>query len=355
MKNIADILKIISGFLVVFIVFSTFLNLSPGSVVNAILFSEATDEQSKLLNLVASVVPQYDGISHGQSVTDKESNNDFKDKNNEDESLSASVEEAVFGNIVKKTMSPYSANLKSGDIYINNQSGAVVNIKSELSKGLEFDITKDENPQILIYHTHTTESYMMSEEEYYTSSDEPRTTDESKNVVAIGKKIAEQLEAEGYSVIHDTTIHDYPGFSGSYSRSAETVKAILQKYSSIKVAIDVHRDSINQGDNDKIAPVVNINGREAAQVMLVMGSQTGSISDYPDWRHNLRFAMKMQNIFESKYPQFARALLLRSTKYNQNLTKGSVLIEVGSEANTISQAMYSAELIGKTLVEIFDS
>ena len=121
------------------------------------------------------------------------------------------------------------------------------------------------------------------------------------------------------------------------------------------MAIDVHRDSINQGDNDKIAPVVNINGREAAQVMLVMGSQTGSISDYPDWRHNLRFAMKMQNVFESKYPQFARALLLRSTKYNQNLTKGSVLIEVGSEANTISQAMYSAELIGKTLVEIFDS
>ena len=270
-------------------------------------------------------------------------------------SVSTAVDEVVMGNIVKKTLSPYTANLKCGRVCINNQSGADIDIETELSKELEFTASKGEEPQILIYHTHTTEGYMLTEEDYYTDSDEPRTTDDAKNVVAVGEKIAEQLRTAGYSVIHDTTVHDYPGFTGSYTRSAETVKSVLSKYPSVKIAIDVHRDSISQGKSDKVAPVVTVNGREAAQVMLVMGSETGSITDYPYWRQNLRFAMKLQYLFETDYPQFARSLLLKSTKYNQNLTTGSILIEMGSEANTLEQALYSGELVGKTLVTLLNS
>ena len=360
MKNIVIYINLLNGLLVSLLIFAVVLNLAPGGMWNFMLMSASATDTDKLMGIVADIVPQYNDYISNSLTVDGNNNSSNKDKNNaqndnNNDSVSVSVDEAVMGNIIKKTLTPYNANLKVGNVCINNQSGATVDVSSELSKALDYYITKGKEPQILIYHTHTTEGYMMSEDEYYTTADEPRTTDDEKNVVAVGERIVEQLEAAGYAVIHDTTIHDYPGFSGSYSRSAETVKEVLKEYPSIKIAIDLHRDSISSGENDKVAPVVSVNGKEAAQVMLVMGSQTGSVTDYPNWRHNLRFAMKLQYLFETQYPQFARSLLLRSTKYNQNLTKGSILIEMGSDANTLEQALYSGELVGKTLVTLFNS
>lgn len=271
------------------------------------------------------------------------------------ESTTVAVEQKVMGNIIKKTLSPYSANTHYDCVYVKNTSGAKVDIASDLESKLDFELNKSQEPEILIYHTHTTEGFMNSESEYYTDHDEPRTTDTEKNIAKIGEVIAERLRKAGYSVVHDKTLHDHPGFSGSYNRSADTVKTILEKYPTIKIAIDVHRDSILSGKSDRIAPVVSVNGKEAAQVMLVMGSETGSIENYPDWRQNFKFAAKLQYTFESTYPQFARAMLLRSAKYNQNLTKGSILIEVGSDANTMEQALYSAELVGRSLATLLNS
>lgn len=86
----------------------------------------------------------------------------------------------------------------------------------------------------------------------------------------IGDKITQQLENAGIGVIHDTTIHDYPSYNGSYDRSAETVKKILKEYPSIKVVLDIHRDAI--GTNDSIMqPVVEVNGKDAAPVMIISG------------------------------------------------------------------------------------
>ena len=98
-----------------------------------------------------------------------------------------------------------------------------------------------------------------------------------------------------------------------------------------------------------------VDGKEAAQVMLVMGSETGTITDYPNWRDNLQLAIKLQSIFETKYPQFARSVLLKSAKYNQNVLKGSFLIEIGSDANTLEQALYSAELVSNSLITLLNS
>lgn len=273
---------------------------------------------------------------------------------NDNVQISAAVTQQKLGSIIKKSMSPYGANTKENNVYINNKMGEEIDITADLSGELGFEVTKSNEPQILIYHTHTTEAYMDDESQYYTDFDEPRTTDCEKNIVKIGEIIKEQLENAGYKVVHDKTIHDYPAFSGSYNRSAETVNKALKEYPSIKIAIDVHRDTITSG-NDKIAPVVNINGKEAAQVMLVMGSQTGSVTNYPNWRQNLRLATKLQYVFESNYPQFARAMLLKSAKYNQHLTTGSILIEVGSDANTFEQAKYSAQLIGQSLTILLNS
>ena len=270
-------------------------------------------------------------------------------------SESTAVEQQKLGNIIKKTMTPYNANTSADGVYINNQCGVSVDIKTDLSEPLSFKVTKSEEPQILIYHTHATEGFMADESEYYTNRDEPRSTDTEVNVVKIGDVITQRLQEAGYAVIHDKTLHDHPGYSGSYGRSAETVSAVLKKYPSIKIAIDVHRDSISSGSDDKVAPVVNVDGKEAAQVMLVMGSETGSVEGYPDWRQNLRLATKLQYVFEDCYPQFARAMLLKSAKYNQHMTTGSILIEVGSDANTLEQALYSAELIGKSLTVLLES
>ena len=271
------------------------------------------------------------------------------------QSITEAVEQQVLGNIVKKTLSPYNANTCFNNVYINNQSGASIDIAADLAEPLEFKVTKSAEPQILIYHTHATEGFMSDESEYYTNRDEPRSTDTEVNVVKVGEVIAQQLRNAGYTVIHDETLHDYPGYTGSYSRSAETVKSVLGQYPSVKIAIDVHRDSISSGDRDKVAPVTLVDGKEAAQVMLVMGSETGSVESYPEWRQNLRLATKLQYIFESRYPQFARALLLKSAKYNQDLTTGSILIEVGSDANTLEQALYSATLVGEVLTQLLES
>lgn len=268
--------------------------------------------------------------------------------------VTESITQNVYGNIIQKTVSAYNAKQNFGKIYMNNKSGASVDIESELYSKLEFKVEKGTEPQILIYHTHTTESYLLEDKSAYTEADNTRTTDNTKNVVAVGEKIAEQLRNAGYTVLHDETFHDYPSYNGSYNRSLDTVKKILKENPSIKIAIDVHRDAILSGD-DKIAPTVKVNGKEAAQVMLVMGSETGSIKGHPDWRQNLRLALKLQYVFESTYPGFARALSLKTAKYNQHLTTGSMLIEMGSDANTLEQALYSGELVGKSLVTLLNS
>lgn len=300
------------------------------------------------------IMPYSESIKLPENITDVTVNN-IPDDLEEPPSISVSVDETIIGNIIKKTLSPYSANTSQSGVYLNNNTNAAVNIKKELEKPLDFSVAKNAEPQILIYHTHATEGFMANESDYYTQSDEPRTTDTTKNIVAVGAVIAEQLKAAGYGVVHDVSLHDYPGYSGSYSRSAETITATLKKYPSIKIAIDVHRDSITSGESDKVAPVVTVEGKEAAQVMLVMGSETGGIEDYPNWRENLRLALKLQYVFEKNYPQLARSILLRSKKYNQDMLSGAILIEMGSDANTLEQALYSGELVGKSLVALLDS
>lgn len=304
--------------------------------------SKETDRESGTLTFLP--LPKGDEIKLPQASADGGTHYEVQ-----------TVSKQVLGNVIKQSLVPYKANTNFGSVYLSNQTESSVDIENMLRSPLGYDIKADGSMQILIYHTHTTEGYMENESLYYTETDEPRSTDSQKNVIRIGEAVAERLRLAGYGVVHDKTIHDHPGFSGSYSRSADTVKAILKEYPNIKLVIDIHRDSIIGDGGDRVAPVVSVNGKDAAQVMLVMGSQTGAVKEHPDWRKNLQLAVKLQNCFETSYPGFARALLLKSAKYNQDLTKGSILIEVGSDANTLEQALYSAELVGASLVELLKS
>ncbi|MBQ3550626.1 MAG: stage II sporulation protein P [Clostridia bacterium] len=358
MERLKLFLRIFSGCLTAVLTFVGIYSADGGQLVNkAVCFAVATAEP---LDISTLFVDDSDGNPTHDDYLEKP----FVDTENKVQTgadggdstvQTATVEQTVIGNIVKKTLTPYNANTSFGKVFVNNQSGAKIDIEGALSAPLSFSVTPSSEPQILIYHTHATEGFMADESEYLTNRDEPRSTDTEINIVKVGEVIANKLTEAGFAVVHDKTLHDHPGYTGSYSRSAETVKAALKKYPSIKIAIDVHRDSIAYGKSDKVAPVVSVGGKEAAQVMLVMGSETGAVEDYPDWRKNLQLAQKLQFVFESSYPGFARALLLRSAKYNQDLTAGSILIEVGSDANTLEQALYSAELVGRSLVLLLES
>ncbi|MBE6876327.1 MAG: stage II sporulation protein P [Ruminococcus sp.] len=216
----------------------------------------------------------------------------------------------------------------------------------------EFQIQKDGSPQVLIMHTHTTESFEPYERTAYDAGFNYRTTDNSKNVVMIGDKIAEQLETAGIGVIHDSTLHDYPSYTGSYERSAETVKNLLIQYPSIKVVLDIHRDAIG-GDGIIKQPIAEIDGKKSAQIMIISGCDDGSMN-MPDYLKNFRFACLLQQQLESDYPGLTRPVLFDYRKYNQDLTTGSLLIEVGSHGNTLEQVAYAGELLGSSLVRTLE-
>ncbi len=211
----------------------------------------------------------------------------------------------------------------------------------------EFSISTHGEPQVLIMHTHTTESFEPYERESFDANFNYRTTDSTKNMVMVGDAIAAQIEAAGIGVIHDSTIHDYPSYTGSYARSAETVKAILAEYPSIKVVLDVHRDAIGH-DGSISQPTVEINGKKACQVMIISGCDDGTMG-MPSYLLNFRLACLWQQQMESDYPGLTRPVLFDYRKYNQDLTTGSLLIEVGTHGNTLEQAAYAGELVGASL------
>ena len=218
---------------------------------------------------------------------------------------------------------------------------------SESTAMPDFHISTDGKPQVLIMHTHTTESFEPYVRSNYDPSFNYRSTDPAYNMVSVGNAITAQLESAGIGVIHDTTVHDYPSYNGSYERSAETIKSILEQYPSICVVLDIHRDAIQDG-NTLMQPVVEIDGKESAQVMIISGCDDGTM-DMPNYMENFHFACRLQESMEKMYPGLTRPILFDYRKYNQDLTTGSLLLEVGTHGNTLEQVQYAGELIGKSL------
>lgn len=207
-----------------------------------------------------------------------------------------------------------------------------------------------EKPQVLIMHTHTTESYEISEKSYFDSEYTSRSFDPANGVVAVGAAIAEELSTAGISVIHDGTIHDEQ-YTGAYVRSLETVEKILAEYPSIKIVLDIHRDAI-EDNGSRVSAVTEINGRKAAQVMIISAADDGTYG-IPDYLENFHFACALQQAMELNYPTLTRPVLFQYCHYNQHTTTGSLLLEIGSHGNTVEQAVYSGHLVGKALAGMF--
>lgn len=211
-----------------------------------------------------------------------------------------------------------------------------------------FTLTKGSEPQVLIYHTHTTESYELQEKDYYAANFPIRSRNTNTSVVRVGDEITKCLEQAGIGVIHDTTVHDDPAYKGSYDRSHQTIRQALEKYPSIKVALDIHRDAIANDKGERYAPIANINGRNASQIMIISGCDNGTMN-YPNYTQNLAFACLLQRQLETDYPSLTRPASFKYKYYNQSLTPGTLLVEFGGHANSVNEAIYAGWLFGKSL------
>ncbi len=244
--------------------------------------------------------------------------------------------------------------LDTGDrlaaVAVKNRSSGAVDIDAALARPLTPFADTDE-PQVLVIHTHTTEGYMLYDAGYYNAADRARTTDNSRNVCAAGQALVRTLQAAGVNAIQDTTVHDSPQYTGAYSRSAAVVERYLKQYPSIRVVIDLHRDAVVRGDAI-LKPTATVDGKRAAQMMFVIGATDSPAIANPHAAENLALAAQWHRALAARSGDLMRPLNTVDSRYNQHLHAGYVLVEVGAEGNTVAEAVYSAELLGKTLVEI---
>ena len=173
-------------------------------------------------------------------------------------------------------------------ISVKNKSGVAADIAKALAADLPFNIKiGSDEPQVLIYHTHTTEGYMPYDAGYYNAGDVRRDDTYPDTVVAVGDALEAELTAAGIKVIHDTTMYDYPQYRGAYERSVVTMEEMLAKYPTIKVTLDIHRDGLMVNERDMLKPTVTVDGEKAAQLMLVCGVLSTDTLPHPAWEKNL--------------------------------------------------------------------
>ena len=225
-----------------------------------------------------------------------------------------------------------------------------INIEKSLNSKLYLDIKDKSQPTVLIFHTHTTESYEMLDEGWFTDKYSTRSKDHKRNMVRVGDAICEELQKNNIGVIHDTEIHDLQ-YTGAYERSRASVEKILKQYPSIKITLDVHRDAIYLDSKTRVKAVSGINGVKSAQIMIIAGCEDGKVKEFPDWEKNLTFDLRLQKKAENMYPGLMRPVLFSARKYNMDLTPCSALLEFGSDSNTLGEAVYAGHLFGQVLSE----
>lgn len=236
--------------------------------------------------------------------------------------------------------------------FTNEASGVKIKNQSQcelteeiLTPNFELSNKKD----LILFHTHTCESYTPTENFNYEMTGTYRTTDLNYSVARVGDELEQQLSSYGFHVTHDKTLHDYPAYSGSYNRSYDTVHKLLQSNSNTQMVIDLHRDAI--GSNNNYAPCVKIGEETVAQLMFVIGTNGGGL-EHPNWQQNLKFAIKIQQKANELYPGLFRPIVLRDSRYNQQLTSAATIIEVGATGNTMEQCLLSMKYLAKIISEV---
>ena len=233
---------------------------------------------------------------------------------------------------------------------VNNLSPKTIQLKA-LAEKVPAIVLSESGPQILIVHTHTTEAYNDGELDWY-GAEELRSEDSSKNMVRMGEILEKALTDRGYSVLHCQKIHD-TDFNASYTESNKTVREYLEKYPSISIVIDLHRDTLIDDQGTKYRPVVTLDGEETAQIMLLMGVGNDTYP-HPNWQENLSLAARIQKEATESYPGLMRPILVRPSRYNQHLCNGAILVELGACGNTPREAENAAKRFGEVCAAALD-
>ena len=253
--------------------------------------------------------------------------------------------------VLKTDLHPQGENAaytKWENVYIRNQSEQTPDVDSLMREKPSLNFKTAEGPLVLIYHTHTTEAYNTTGENY-TSESPTHSTDNEKNTVAVGKAFADALSALGIQSVHCTERLD-TSYNDAYDVSYATIEKYLEEYPSIKIVIDMHRDSIVDSENIKYRPVTDIQGIDAAQLMMVVGMSTYTENEYVG--KNFSFAVNLANILEKNYPGITRSVMLKNSTFNQELSANSILVEMGTTGNTLTEAKRSAIFLASAVAQL---
>ena len=295
-----------------------------------------------IIGLELGIVNAKEKITEKTEVSNEFGQNVKSDDNNEDE------KELELAKDNEKT--EVTTKKPIADAYTKKYKG--VKIKNETSYDLvdgdlNYEKLKIDKSNIILFHTHTCESYTSSQKYTYTPIGNFRTTDLNYSVARVGDELTKYLKKYNINVVHNKTYHDYPSYTGSYSRSLSTVTNLL-KNTKADIIIDIHRDAI--GSYSSYAPTVKIGNDECAQLMFVIGTDGGRLK-HPNWKSNLQFAIKLQEKANKEYPGLFKPIILRNSRYNQNLGKAACIIEVGATGNKLEQCLNSMKYLSKIINE----
>ena len=232
-------------------------------------------------------------------------------------------------------------------VSVNNACGYDADLPTLLQTPLDWNL-REETPKVLIVHSHGTESYTKTED--YEESSAYRTRDTGHNVVSIGARLKKMLEKGGISVIHDKTMHDAPSYSNAYPNSRESIETYLKKYPSIELVLDIHRDSVESGGK-QMKFAIQEDGQSVAQLMLVVGTDAAGLV-HPKWPENMSLAVKLHAQLEKNTPGICRSISFRSQRFNQDLSPGALIVEVGSAGNTRAEAIRAADLLAQGIIDL---
>lgn len=282
-------------------------------------------------------------IKEKVNIVNEITNNQEEDKNIQEDVINKEIAENLETQIIEEN------NIKA--TYTNEYNGIKIKNSSKYNLTEEIltpNIDLDNNSNIVIYHTHTCESYTPSQMFDYQMTGNYRTTDINYSVARVGEELKKFLEPYGFNIIHDTTLNDYPAYTGSYNRSLKVVENVLNQNNS-DIVIDLHRDAV--GSNSNYAPMVKIGEEYAAQLMFVIGTDGGGL-EHPNWQQNLKLAIKIQQKANEMYPGLFRPIILRNSRYNQHVAKGAFIIEVGATGNTLEQSITSMKYLAQIMNEV---
>ena len=302
---------------------------------------EEVAKESIIQRILSIELSQIQEVKNEETADNQNEENNNQVVEDNDTNISTDIATGVKTEIATQNPISESYNVEINGVKIKNETSFPID-NTILENTL--DINKD---NVIIFHTHTCESYTPSEQYQYQQTGNFRTTDLNYTVSRVGDELTNYLLGFGFNVNHDKTYHDYPAYTGSYTRSLQSVENDLKTFSS-DIIIDLHRDAI--GSKSNYDPSVKIGDDVAAQLMFVMGTNGGGLY-HPNWKSNLQFAIELQQKANEMYPGLFKPMIVRNSRYNQHLGKAACIIEVGATGNTLEQCLNSMKYLSKVLEE----